>query len=59
MLENWERQRRSMEEQERRRLYYEGLERLRRPMEEDLRRKQEQQDREREDRLRRGESMIG
>jgi hypothetical protein len=55
MLENWERQRRSMEDQERRRLYQEGFDRLRKLMQE----QREQQEREREDRLRSGESMIG
>jgi hypothetical protein len=44
-----------MEDQERRRLYQEGFDRLRKLMQE----QREQQEREREDRLRSGESMIG
>lgn len=52
-------QRRKLEEQQRRRLYYEGLDRLRKLMEENLRLGPEQREREREERLRRGDSMIG
>jgi len=59
MLENWERQRRLMEDQGRRSLYHEGVQRLRGLMEEERGLRQERQEREREDRLRRGESTIG
>lgn len=65
MLENCERQRglmeqqRLIEEQQRQQLYQEGLEQLRKPMEEDRRLWPERQEREREDRLERGKSMIG
>lgn len=55
-IEDWEQQRRLIEEQQRRRLYQQGIERLRRPME---KYGQERLEQEREERLRRGRSMIG